>query len=88
MFDTVEIQEVKIEIGRMLKSIRKKRKISQIDLGEILDVSRTTIQNMESGKNFTIDTLFKVLKEFDMLEELYHNLISKQQEIQETKSLY
>ena len=70
MFEIVEIKEVKIAIGQFIKSVRKKRKISEVELGEILDVSRTTIQNMESGKNFTIDNLLKVLKEFDLLEFL------------------
>ncbi len=88
MFETVEIQEVKLEVGQLLKSIRKKRKISQADLAESLDVSRTTIQNMELGKNFTIDTLFKVLKELDLLQNLHNELLDAKKQLLETKSLY
>lgn len=88
MFETVEIQEVKIEIGQMIKLIRKQRKISQAELAKALDVSRTTIQNIESGKNFTIDALFKVLKELDLLDNLHADLLKAKEQFLQTKSLY
>jgi len=88
MFDVVEIQEVKTEIGSLIKTLRKKRKISRIELAESLDVSKTTIQNMEMGKNFTVDTLFKALKEFDLLQDLHAEVLSVKKQIVDTKSLY
>ena len=88
MFDSVEIKEVKNEAGQLIKIIRKKRKISQTALAETLDISRNTIQNLESGKNFTIDTLFKVLKEFDMLDKVYDQLLKAKEDLTQVRSLY
>ena len=52
----LKIKDVKTEIGQLVKSLHKKQKLSQQELAEQLDLSRITIQNLESGKNFTIDT--------------------------------
>ena len=52
----LKIKDVKTEIGKLVKSLHKKQKLSQQELAEQLDLSRITIQNLESGKNFTIDT--------------------------------
>ena len=67
MFDAIEIKDVKMEIGLLVRALRKQRALSQLQLAETLNVSRATIQNMESGKNFTIDTILKALKEMDQL---------------------
>jgi len=88
MFETIEIKDVKIEIGQMVKAIRKQRKISQTALASTLNVSRATIQNLESGKNFTVDTLLKVLKEVDMIERLYHKISEVRNHIESAESLY
>ena len=53
----LKIKDVKLEIGQLIKSYRKQQKLSQQDLAAQLELSRITIQNLESGKNFTIDTL-------------------------------
>ena len=66
MFDIVEIKDVKRELGFLVKALRKQRGLSQVQLAKSLDVSRTTIQNLELGKNFTVDTILKVLKEMDL----------------------
>ena len=86
MFDTVEIKHVKREIGTLIKSIRKQRKISQNELSNRLNVSRTTIQNLELGRNFTIDTLLKVCKELDLLESLKDKIVLEGQNIGLNKS--
>jgi len=88
MFNTVEIKEVKKGIGSLVKSIRKNRKLTQNDLANTLNVSRNTIQNLESGKNFTADTLFKILKEFDLLDKFHHEIINAKKEIEQIESLY
>ncbi len=88
MFNTIEIKDTKQEIGQVIKIVRKKRKLSQVEVAKSLDVSRNTIQNLESGKNFTIDTLFKVLKEFDLLDKVYDEILEAKKEIEQTKSLY
>ncbi|MFK7978547.1 MAG: helix-turn-helix transcriptional regulator [Saprospiraceae bacterium] len=75
-------------MGQFIKLVRKRRKLTQIEVASSLDVSRNTIQNLESGKNFTIDTLFKILKEFDLLDKVYHEILDAKREAKETKSLY
>lgn len=88
MFNNIEIKDAKQELGQIIKIVRKRRKLTQIDLAKSLDVSRNTIQNLESGKNFTIDTLFKVLKAFDLLDKVYDEILEAKKEIKQTKSLY
>lgn len=86
MFDSIEIKDVKREIGTLIKSIRKERKVSQAELAHTLDVSRTTIQNLELGRNFTIDTLLKACKELDLLDSLYAKIVQEGQDIGLDKS--
>ena len=88
MFETLEIKDVKLEIGQLVKAIRKQRKLSQSDLATSLDVSRTTIQNLELGKNFTVDTILKVLREVNMLDQLSTEIVKVKQHFEQTKSLY
>lgn len=88
MFETVEIKDIKTELGLLVKSIRKQRGISQIQLAKSLDVSRTTIQNLELGKNFTVDTILKVLKELDLLEPLKNQIDQAKSHVINSKSMY
>lgn len=82
------VGEVKKEVGQLMKLLRKRQKLTQTKLADSLDVSRNTIQNLESGKNFTIDTLLIALKEFDMLDAVYQEVLKHKKDISETKSLY
>jgi transcriptional regulator with XRE-family HTH domain len=84
----IKIKDVKSEIGKLVKSCRKRQKLSQQDLAEELELSRITIQNLESGKNFTMDTLLKVLNHFDMLVWFNQLLIDKRNENEQLTSLY
>lgn len=84
----LKIKDVKSEIGQLVKSYRKQHKLSQQDLAEKLELSRITIQNLESGKNFTIDTLLKVLNHFEVLVEFNQFLIDKRKENEQLTSLY
>ena len=86
--ENLKIKEVKAEIGQLVKSYRKQQKLSQQDLAEKLDLSRITIQNLESGKNFTIDTLLKVFNHFDVMVGLNQFLIEKRNENEQMTSLY
>lgn len=88
MFHTLEVKDVKKELGALVKAIRKQRGLSQAQLAQSLDLSRTTIQSLEQGKNFTVDTILKVLKEVDMLDQLNAEIVQAKQQIQNTKSLY
>ena len=84
----LKIKDVISEIGRLVKSYRKQQKLSQQDLAEKLELSRITIQNLESGKNFTIDTLLKVFNHFDVLVGFNQFLMDKRDEIEQMTSLY
>ena len=84
----LKIKDVKSEIGKLVKSYRKEQKLSQQELAELLELSRITIQNLESGKNFTIDTLLKVFNHFDLLVGFNQFLIDKRNEKEQLTSLY
>jgi transcriptional regulator with XRE-family HTH domain len=86
--ENLKIKDVKSEFGQLVKSLRKKHKLSQQELAERLDLSRITIQNLESGKNFTIDTLLKVFNHFDAMVGLNQFLIDKRNENEQMTSLY
>jgi len=88
MFDIVEIKDVKRELGFLVKALRKQRGLSQIQLAKTLDVSRTTIQNLELGKNFTVDTILKVLKEMDLLTQLNSEVTQAKNHVINSKSMY
>lgn len=86
--ESVKIKDVKSEIGQLVRSHRKREKLSRQDLAEKLDLSRITIQNLESGKNFTIDTLLKVFQYFDLLIAFNDFLKGKRNENDQVESLY
>jgi len=88
MFDTVEIKDVKNELGLLVKALRKQRGLSQIQLAKTLDISRTTIQNLEFGKNFTVDTILKIYKEMDLLTQLISEITQAKSHVINSKSLY
>jgi transcriptional regulator with XRE-family HTH domain len=88
MFETIEIKTVKRELGFLVKALRKQRGLSQIQLAKSLDVSRTTIQNLELGKNFTVNTFLKVLKEMDLLSELNSEILQAKSHVINSKSMY
>lgn len=88
MFDTVEIKDVKNELGLLVRALRKQRGVSQAQLANSLDVSRTTIQNLEQGKNFTVDTILKVLKEMDLLLQVKSEISQAKAHIINSKSMY
>lgn len=88
MFNTIEIRDVKNELGELVKTLRKQRGLSQIQLANSLDVSRTTIQNLELGKNFTVDTILKVLKEMDLLAQLKSEITQAKAHVINSKSMY
>lgn len=88
MFETLEIKTVKDGIGDLVRAIRKNRKFTQAELAKSIGVSTTTIKKLEKGQNFTIDTLLKVLKELDLLEQLNGEIAQAKTQVSNTKSLY
>lgn len=50
-------------LGRMIKTARKERKLTQEQLGELIGVKKAQISKLESSVNSaTIDTIIKVFK--------------------------
>lgn len=86
--NVVKVKDVKLAIGKLVKMLRKNERISQQDLADKLSLSRITIQNLEAGKNFTIDTLLVVVSHFDKLTDLHELLESQISENENVVSLY
>jgi transcriptional regulator with XRE-family HTH domain len=87
MFDNITIKDVKTDLGQWSKLMRKKHDLTQDQLAERLNLSRITIQNLESGKNVTLDTLLKVLKHFDTLEK-FNQFVQEEMKNNSYESLY
>lgn len=52
-----------VKLGRNLKRIRTKKKISQGDIARALKVARSFVSDLENGKrNPTLDTISKLAK--------------------------
>jgi transcriptional regulator with XRE-family HTH domain len=56
--------ELRMEVlGDMIKSVRKERKLTQEQLGELIGVQKSQISKLERNtKNVTIETILKVFK--------------------------
>lgn len=74
MFDEITIKDVKVKIGLLCKSKRKELQLTREQLAEELSISRATIQNIESGKNATLDSLLKMAVHFNLLDKIYQGL--------------
>jgi transcriptional regulator with XRE-family HTH domain len=54
------IQEHRVSIGMSIRAFREKKGYSQDELAEIMDVHRSTISKVETGKfSITVDYLVK-----------------------------
>ena len=76
MLDIVTIKDIKVKIGEACKALRKSNDLSREDLAEALKVSSTTIQNIENGKNATLDNVLKVANHFGLLQSISKELDS------------
>jgi transcriptional regulator with XRE-family HTH domain len=74
MLEITTIKNVKVKIGEVCKLLRKSHNLSREDLAEMLDVSSTTIQNIENGKNATLDSILKVANHFGLLQSIIKQL--------------
>jgi len=87
MLEITTIKDVKIKIAEVCKALRKSNELSRDELAEVLDVSSTTIQNIENGKNATLDNVLKVANHFRLLQSIA-NQIDKVIDEQNDISLY
>ena len=88
LFETPTLKVAKVELGLLVKSFQKREKLSTQDLAEKPHLSWIMIQNLESGKNFTIDTLLKVLQYFDLMDAFNDFVTGKRKEYEDVESLY
>lgn len=59
--------ELKINIGKRIKELRKNRGLSQEKLAEMADIEQHTLSYIETGNNFcTAETLEKIIKALDI----------------------
>ena len=66
----LKIKDLKASAGLWIRNLRKLNNLSQQELGDKLSLSRVTIQKMESGSNFTMDTFLLAIQHFDQLHNL------------------
>lgn len=61
--DALERETEAFKIGLLLKKARETRKLTQEDLGKIIDKKRTYISRVENnGSNITLSTLFEIVE--------------------------
>jgi DNA-binding XRE family transcriptional regulator len=87
MINKVTIKDVKVKIGQVCQKKRKDYEMSRDELAQALDISRTTIQNIENGKNATLDNILKVANHFSMLEDIF-KAVETAENTNDTISLY
>ncbi len=87
MLNVLNIKDVKLKVGELVRLLRKNENLSQEQLAEKLGLSRYTITNLESGQNATLDTLFKIFQYFDKLE-IFTGFIEREINNRNYDSLY
>lgn len=87
-FNSIRISDVKNDLGCLVKKMRTDRKLSQEELAKRLNLSRITIQNIERGNNFTIETYLLVLQFFNEIGSFSDYIKSKLEDYNEIKSIY
>ena len=70
MDNQITITKVLNKIGRVIESYRDKEDLTQAELGKRINVSRLTIINIEKGKGSNTLNILKILKYFDLLQDL------------------
>lgn len=54
-------KESKVKFGLNLAKLRKNKKLSQLDLANLVDVEKTTISRIENGRtNVTLKTMVRL----------------------------
>lgn len=86
MLDFTTIKDLKYQLGRWCRKLRKAEKLTQQQLAEELALSPLTIANLEKGENPTIETLLKVLQYFDELSSLNEFVASKIENLTDDQS--
>ena len=67
---TLSNEAILAEMGERLRRLRLNANIGQEELAVSTGLSRKTIQNAESGENCSMDTLVRMLRGLNRLEQL------------------
>ena len=79
--DTYEYELRMDVLGRMIKTARQERKLTQEQLGELIGVQKAQISKLESSANSaTIDTIMKVFKA--LKADIHFNVTLEKQYLQ------
>ncbi|HEY1046828.1 MAG TPA: helix-turn-helix transcriptional regulator [Bacteroidia bacterium] len=76
MHEEHKINAIKVHVGQLVRTWRKRENLSQEDLALKLDLSRLTIQNLEAGKNTTLETLLSIFGYFNALDQFDEFVLS------------
>lgn len=60
--DAMEAELQSYLIGKAIKEARKKKKLTQSQLGELMGVQRAQVSRIENGHNLTIGTIIRAFK--------------------------
>ena len=63
-------QELKSLWGQKIKALRIDAGLSQIELAEKTGMSRSSIAEIEKGRNFSIGSLIAILRVFNLLDKI------------------
>ena len=69
-YQSLSNDAILLEIGERLRRLRLNTDISQEALAEATGLSRKTVQNAESGENCSMDTLVRMLRGLNALDQL------------------
>jgi len=59
-----------IQFGQLIKEVRKEKGLTQMELGDLIGVTKSQISKLENGNsNMTIGTIFKIFEA--MKSEIY-----------------
>ena len=87
MLAHLTVKAVKDRVGDLIRQLRNRDNMTQEELADRVGMSRITIQNLEAGKNPTMDTVLKVLQYFDLLQG-FDNYIESEIQNNSHESLY
>ena len=74
VIDIYTVKEIKDKIGLVCQQQRKTNDLSRDELAEALGISATTVQNIENGKNATLDNVLKIGNHFGLLTNIFNSL--------------
>ena len=67
---TATDREIMAELGRRLRALRKRRRLTMIEAGELAELDRTTVSRAERGDNPTLLTIVRLLGVYGRLQAL------------------